>query len=119
MNNLPIERINEVMDFDSQFPVAPTINDAHIIAQAYDTTTTTDTIIEAPTHTDKAINAASIYTLADPNITYYYNDILSDGDMSSALVLDSGNKISEASAIFDVSESSIGRWRRRQKTPVV
>ena len=27
----------------------------------------------------------------------------------------SGNKISEASAIFDVSESSIGRWRRRQK----
>lgn len=93
MNNLPIERINEVMDFDSQFPVAPTINDAHIIAQAYDTTTTTDTIIEAPTHTDKAINAASIYTLADPNITYYYNDILSDGDMSSALVLDSGNKI--------------------------
>ena len=29
--------------------------------------------------------------------------------------IDSGNKISEASAIFDVSESSIGRWRRRQK----
>ena len=33
--------------------------------------------------------------------------------------IDSGNKISEASAIFDVSESSIGRWRRRQKTPAV
>ena len=29
--------------------------------------------------------------------------------------IDSGNKVSEASAIFDVSESSIGRWRRRQK----
>ena len=33
--------------------------------------------------------------------------------------IDSGNKISEASAIFDVSESSIGRWRRGQKKPAV
>ena len=31
----------------------------------------------------------------------------------------SGNKTSKASAIFVVSESSIGRWRRRQKTPAV
>jgi len=92
MNNIPIERINEVMDFDGLFPVTTNVNDAHILAQTYDTASATETIVAAPTHTDKAINAASVYTLADPNIAYYYNDILNDGDMGAALVLDGNNK---------------------------
>lgn len=91
MNNMPIERVNEVMDFDNLFPVAPTVNDAHMLAQTYDTASDTEMVVNAPTHTDKAVDATSVYTLVNPNITHYYDDILSDGDMGAALVLDGSN----------------------------
>ena len=92
MNNMPIERVNEVMDFDNLFPVAPTVNDAHIIAQTYDTASATETLVHAPTHTDKAVNTTSIYTLVNPDLSYYYDDILLDVGMGSTLVMDSSNK---------------------------
>lgn len=91
MTELPIERVNETMDFDGMFPTAPVVNDAQTLVKASDATIDTESSVAAPTHTASAINAASVYTLVNPDALYYYNDILSSGNGAAALVLDATN----------------------------
>lgn len=86
---LKFERTNEVMDFEAQFPKRHIVADAKSISLSSKPGVNTHEAVDAPSHTEGAISASSIYTLSNPSLDYYYNDVIGFDDLHDALVYES------------------------------
>lgn len=90
---LSFERTDEVVDIDEQFPKRFVAGDAKALALSTDIPATTQEFVDAPSHTENAISTSSIYTLANPSLNYYYDDIIGVDNLQDSLVQESPNSL--------------------------